>query len=708
MDKRYARVQKLEPRMGVRDLFRLSLKQAHYNYETERIDHLLQLAEQMQDLESDSKTYGNFKWYWGSDQVIDRNAVQFSMQKASLVWLLYRDRLSPTVAERLERLMRMSIEGIRRHGVQESYTNIYLMKIWNSIALGEALGDETLAEEGYQMLDRWLMYTGECGIHEYLSPTYYSVDIENLGLIANYAKRPEGRAKAQTALRLFWTDIAANWFSPCQRIGGAHSRDYDYLTGRGVLDDELSFLSWTGIDRKPDMFKIFSRRDPANELVLPIIGTIPRTIQQRWGDGPGEHATHYVGKNFSIGSSGASYGPMDKPLAINFGGNPKTVMANFFLDARGDPYGKNKFSQKSEHTKALHLKSFLTSVQRGSEVLLLAASDPNTDRYIPDPTCLLAHVVLPIEADVQLTDSDTAFIRFNDVAVGIRFIAATPPVQLVEDGDIYSAKRLTCVLSEDKPETRGTVALYVHAKEGLDDEAFAKFRRTFSARKPHVEINGSIYDVSVGGMRLKADVENELRLAAEGAQPGAGNYLLAVNGRDLGLEIMGEIDVVASYRKAIDDLESGTGPAEKTEELIEAENAALLLAPFEIKEDSEASSGNYVVLPNDAGGSTGGARASYSVDIPRTGNYYLHARVHGPTGEDDSFYIRIYQETSDALPRTDWHIGRGDQWKWATLKNKNRQPQPLPLNKGRAIIEIRAREDGSKLDALVLSKNPTR
>ncbi|MCF7848814.1 MAG: hypothetical protein K9M45_08200 [Kiritimatiellales bacterium] len=705
MDKRFARIQKLEPRMGVRDLFREALKHAHYEYKPERIERLLELAEEMQDLDPDSKTYGNFKWYWGSERVIDRNAVQFSMQKASLVWMLYRDRLSPAAQEKLERLMQMSIEGIRRHDVKESYTNIYLMKIWNSIAIGEALGDAKLTEEGYQMLDRWLMYTGECGIHEYLSPTYYSVDLENLGLIANHAKRPEGRAKAEAALRLFWTDIAANWFGPCQRIAGAHSRDYDYLTGHGNLAEELSFLNWTDIDRTPTMFKHFSRWDPQDELILPIIGTIPRTVQQRWGDGPGEHATHYVGRNFSIGSAGASYGPMDKPLAINFGGDPKTVMANFFLDARGDPYGKNKCSQKSGHTKALHLKPFLTSVQRGPEVLLLASSDPNTDRYIPDPACLLAHLVLPVEAKVHFEDENTAFVRFSDVAAGVRFMLGGP-VKLVEDGGKHPAKRISCILSEGKPTGRGTVAIHVHAKEGLDDEGFARFRQQFSSQQPLVKKDGSVLDISVGKMHLKADVANELRLVNEGAEPGTGKHLLAINGRDLGLEIMGKIDVVANYRKSMENLESGTGAAEKTEKMIEAEDAALLLSPFVVEKDPKASGGKYIVMPNDFG-SKGGARASYSLEIPKAGDYYLHARVHGPSGEDDSFFVRIYQDGSDVLPLTDWHIGRSDKWKWATLK-KDKKIQPLPLRKGRAIVEFRVREDGSKLDALMLSKKPVK
>ena len=48
--------------------------------------------------------------------------------------------------------------------------------------------------------------------------------------------------------------------------------------------------------------------------------------------------------------------------------------------------------------KAFHLTPFLMSVQREREALLLAAISPQDrgfQRPVPNPTCLLSHVVLP-------------------------------------------------------------------------------------------------------------------------------------------------------------------------------------------------------------------------------------------------------------------------------------------------------------------------
>jgi len=188
---------------GVRELFGFALEAAAANYRPEMVERAFDLAEQMQDRDPTSPTYGNFRWYWFNEKPVDRNAVEFSMERAVLIWKLYRDRLTPKAKERLERLIALSVEGIRRHRVGESYTNIFLMKTWNCIAIGEATDRADLATEGYQMLERWFMHVWESGIHEYLSPTYYGVDVQCLGLIARFAGRAEGKRLAELALRLF-------------------------------------------------------------------------------------------------------------------------------------------------------------------------------------------------------------------------------------------------------------------------------------------------------------------------------------------------------------------------------------------------------------------------------------------------------------------------------------------------------------------------
>ena len=749
LEGRWRRIQKVRPTMSSRELLGFSLEAAAAGWHPERIAKALDLAEQMQDRDETSRTFGNFKWYWQSDAPHDRNAVEFSMQQGILAWMLYRDALGAEGAERLKRLIRFGVEGIRRHRVNVAYTNIYLMKIWNCIAIGEATGRPTLADQGYQMLDQWLLYTWESGVHEYLSPTYYGVDIESLALIARFAQRRSGRRKAKAALRLFYTDIAANWFEPCRRLGGAHSRDYDYVTGHGYLDATLRSVGWLADGRRPDAsaFRQLSTWTPPARVRRSIGGAVPRMVRQRWGAAPWERAAHYVGHKFSIGSAGANYGPMDKVLTVNLAGGPKMPVVSFFMDARDDAYGKKRFKYGTDgHQKALHLQPFVTSVQRGGEVLLLASADPASRMFkirAPEPTCLLSQLVIPAEvgiwlgdkavepaknASVGVPDGAAVFLRFEDVAVGIRFVYATGTagkparVTLVNDGGKWDAMRLTCTHAAQAPTAPATVALWVRAAEGLDDAAFAAFRRDLSAAAVETTVEGGKVAIKVPcygayadsrvlpWLRLVADVSKRERLATEGEGPGAAEALLAVNGHDLGHEILDGLPPVAQYCRLLDATRRGARSALKAEQIIEAEAAALIIPPFQIDAGANASGGKFLWMPGEPDGKGGSsmARAMWLVHVPKAGDYTLWGRIQAPTPSDDSFWVRVRQNGREALPHTDWHTGVHKQWEWTRLvTGRDRQPRPIPLKAGVATVEFRCREDGTRLDALFLAADPT-
>ena len=739
LDADWARLQEKRPSMGARELFGFALEAAAAHWHPEHVAAALALAEEMQDRDPESRAYGNFRWYWRAEKVEDWNAVEFCMQQGALLWMHHKDGLDAEGVERLDRLIRFSIEGIRRHRVGEGYTNIFLMKTWNCIALGEAAGRPGLADEGYQMLDRWLFFTWDHGVQEYVSPTYYGTDLDSLGLIAKFAKRPEGRKAAEAALRLFWTDIAANWFEPCGRLGGAHSRDYDYLTGHGYLDLHLRAAGWLK-DREPPSSAFFEACKwlPPKELRSTVESQCPRLVLQRWGAEPWKQATNYVGRRFCIGSAGASYEPTDKTLTVNLAGGPKMPVVSFLMDARGDPYGKKRFVTGGGHQKALHLMPFLASVQRGPEVLLLASVDPASrlfQRWAPEPTCLLSHLVLPANAGVWLGDTpvkppdastqvpipqgSAAFLRFEDVAVGVRFVLATDgagkaaPVCLANDGGSYGAMRLTCTHSPTAPTGRGTVALWVRAAEGLDEAAFAAFRRAFAAARAAVKADGGRIEVAVpgekGSLRLAVDVTTEQRIACDGAEPGSEGCLLAVNGRDLGREILGDAEPIASYRRLLAAAERGDGAAAKAEQVFEAEAAAVVVPPFRADADADASGGRFLWVPGEPGGKggSGTARALWLVHVPKAGDYYLWGRVQTPTPDDDSFFVGVRQGGREVLPRSDWHTGVHGKWEWAAVTaGAERRPLTLRLEAGAALLEVWCREDGARLDALVLTAEP--
>jgi len=472
---------------------------------------------------------------------------------------------------------------------------------------------------------------------------------------------------------------------------------------------------------------------------------VPRMVRQRWGAEPWERAAHYVGHKFSIGSAGANYGPMDKVLTVNLAGGPKMPVASFLMDARGDPYGKKRFKYgRSGHSKALHIQPFVTSVQRGGEVLLLASADPGSRMFqirAPEPTCLLSHLVLPAgvavwigeqqakpdAADAPVATGQAVFLRFEDVAVGIRFVHATDtagkaaPVALVRDGGKYGAMRLTCTHAAAAPKAPATVAVWLRAVEGLDEAAFAAFRREFASAAVEPQIDGSRITITVPGagayldnrvptwLRLAADVASRERLVRAGEEPWAKDVLLAVDGRDHGRELLRHVGAIPRYRRLLDAAARGGERAPRPGQVIEAEAAALVLSPFRLDAEKGASGGKFLWMPGKPGGKggSGSARALWLVHVPKAGPHTLWGRIQAPTPDDDSFHVRVRQAGRDVLPRTDWHTGVHEQWEWTQLATtRERTPQAIDLAAGAALIELSCREDGTRLDALFLSPDP--
>ncbi|MCS7254782.1 MAG: hypothetical protein RMK18_11965 [Armatimonadota bacterium] len=732
---RWEQIQKKPERMFVGELFAFALECAEADWGIEHIDEALALAERMQDRNHESRTFGNFRWYWGAERPEDLNAVEFSMRDAALLWMRHHKHLPSGAKERLERLIRFGIEGILRHNVSVGYTNIFLMKTWNCIALGENFGRTELARRGYGMLDAWLLYTYENGIREYLSPTYYGVDLDCLILIARFSQSAKARRQAETAIRLFWEDIAANWFEPCQRLGGAHSRDYDYLIGRGALDEHLRYSGWLSqpMGYLPSRYLLLAGWKPSEALKQWAAQNVPRFVRQRWGSGKGEWASHWVGRSISLGVAGACYGPEDKIMTLQFSNGPDKPMGYIFVDARNDPYGKKREVTPGGHMKSWHPEPFVSSVHKGRDALMLIATspeEPSFKRRIPQPLSLATHFVFPREGtEVWLGEQRNLltqepgstlvplrmpiFIRYKDAAVGVKVVYALDldgqqaQILLVNDGNPYGVMRLSIVHSTQPP-TRGSAvaAIWVRVSEGMDEGGFAHFRERFAQEQATVRREGDVMDISVPGeespLHLRANIVTHERLSEElETQEG----ILYVNGRETGQVILREVEPVITYHRLL----TGEGiPMVLPEQIFEAENAPLILFPFEVGKDTEASSGQFIWVPGASGGqgSAAEAKAFFLLQVPKAGQYFLWARVQTPTPEDDSFFFRLRQGRRELLPLTEWHTGVHTQWEWVQVelgKPGRKMQKHMELPAGTVILEIVGREDGAKIDCLLLT-----
>lgn len=372
------------------------------NYRPERVAAAIEALAGMQDANAASPTFGNVHWYVGDTKLVDRNGVEFTTRHMAIAWLLFADRLTPEQRAPLRRLLDLARIGVSRHQVSISYTNIFLMKAWNLIALGQIFDDSDAISQGTGMLRDWLARVRVVGIEEYLSTGYYAVDIENLGLIENLARDATARALARQGLDIVWAELARHWYAPGQRLGGPHSRTYDRLYSRG---DVLAFVAragWLGNDapaaRAPaDPYRVLAYAAPSAAAAAWLTAPLPRFTRGMAGE-ERRHAS-YHGKSLYIGSAEASYGYEDSPLTAMLGAGFDMPTISFAMDGRRDFFGRDRIVEAgSGHPKALHLRPAIASAQRGTEVLLLGAA--RTAR--PEDNSISSTLVLPADAELHL------------------------------------------------------------------------------------------------------------------------------------------------------------------------------------------------------------------------------------------------------------------------------------------------------------------
>ncbi len=126
--------------------------------------------------------------------------------------------------------------------------------------------------------------------------------------------------------------------------------------------------------------------------------------------------------------------------------------------------------------------------------------------------------------------------------------------------------------------------------------------------------------------------------------------------------------------------------------------SAVPASPMVVASDASASGGKYVWAPQGAGN-----RASPPVDgavtvtftVPASGTYAVHGRTLAPSSTDDSFWVSI-----DGGAAFKWEPGTGSEWTWNKMGS-------YPLAAGTHTLKVMLREDGTKIDKVVVSSDPT-
>lgn len=448
----------------------------------------------------------------------DTNNVEFLLELLCLERMHWYDSLSEDNRTTLNGIIDYAVTALLRDdNIAVTYTNIYLMRTWCLIALGETLPEgsswgkgsystspERMRELGYELFRKWMAEIRTNGIHEHNSPTYTGVQAECLGYIARYTQNETIRHEAQIALEYFSAMLFANYFTPAMSLGGVQSRCYYKGSSNGKIDNIAGGL----IKGYGTYFYNKMALWTPTEQARKINATYPRLVCYRWGKEADMNAVSYYTSKYCIGSTGRPYtgNANEKTMTIFLSGpkyrNPVNIV--HYLDGRQDPYGKNKVG-----TLARHLQKYaLGRVQRNNEFIVYISGD-GSERG--DTKKLQSHVILPSNyidevwngntrlknwlssGSVPLSEEDnkTFFLKFEDVVVSLRYLLVKdidgkdvrPSLVIDTDGTQTfvngNAMRITANLSSGTPEkwTRGTVAMWWRADDGIDsDEKFAKLR----------------------------------------------------------------------------------------------------------------------------------------------------------------------------------------------------------------------------------------
>jgi len=557
LDGSYAGILKAGERLAARDLARYALEATAAGESPAKVAQALTTLRSQQELRKENPNFGNFRWYRGQPEVKDKNAVQFVCQNLLVLGLAHGDKLDAANAASLKTLLTDAAQGSLQQRVRPDYTNIFLMKACNLVLLGQYLGDEKLTAQGRANLQEFLTYTRTNGITEYNSTTYTGIDMDCAIQLVKLARDPKDQETGRTLLRLFWTEVAVNWFEPCQRLGGAHSRDYNYLQGIGATDNQLAANGWIP-PMKPEALgaEAASRTWLApKEWTEGLRAFLPREIIQRWGAGPGMTATHWVTKDFSIGTGGTSKAYDDKAFAVQFPGDRRSTMVYFTMESRNDPYGVNKEPDSNGHNKALHLRPALVTVQNQGRVLLLAADDtekPKHLRPVPELKGLWSHVVFPSDAKVcdregrevapgTLAAPGIVFLRKGAVTLAFQLIAgqptadgqtSAPAVTYVRDGDKQQAARFTVEHGVGPHPGKGVFGFIAEITLTPDDAAFRTFAQAWPGKQSFTR-KGDVATLSGNGLSATLDLAKNKILKTEGAAVLAPNQPISVNGQDI-------------------------------------------------------------------------------------------------------------------------------------------------------------------------------
>ena len=225
-----------------------------------------------------------------------------------------------------------------------------------------------------------------------------------------------------------------------------------------------------------------------------------------------------------------------------------------------------------------------------------------------------------------------------------------------------------------------------------------------TAGRLYVKINNAkvLYDGAASDLTQPFWILWTIDLATVGADlKDVGTLTIGVDNGGSGMLLFDEIEL---YRSA---------PEPAQEEMwIEAEAADAMVSPMRRYSDrADAWGGQYIMTVGDNSGDEppDNGVASYTVRLTG-GTYRIIGRVIAPTGNDDSFWVRLPGATTNtpnhASGWVQWGLDTGADWHDVPVRSVDDANQTVlfTVEPGLYNLDIAFREDGAMLDAWMITK----
>ena len=139
---------------------------------------------------------------------------------------------------------------------------------------------------------------------------------------------------------------------------------------------------------------------------------------------------------------------------------------------------------------------------------------------------------------------------------------------------------------------------------------------------------------------------------------------------------------------------------------LEAEEG-IINSPMETDWGNDASAGAYIWIPDTVGNALDSTRdsgyAEYNFDVLEAGDFVVWGRVVANSAQDDSFFVSM-----DGGAYALWDTFRGGEeiWVWDQVSDRpTADPVIFHLDAGIHTLAIKQREDGTKLDRLLITND---